>query len=227
MPLSNRLNPYKLFSSLKRYNYNYVLYLIFVLAIFYLVMPRQYYQLYNSLLGKLFAVSVVVYLTSVNMAVGLVAAIVVMLSYDRLIEGMENKDSKKNDNGKTKLDIELKKSKEEHVIELKKINELKENKNNVQNIKKEIKKDDEMSNSVNEAIIRFKMDHCLNGKLVKNNMEEIKLSDLKSYFPQITFEDKMCNPCDPSCNFKMTSFDERITVEEKLRPKETSAVSVS
>ncbi len=227
MPLSNRLNPYKLFSSLKRYNYNYVLYLIFILAIFYLVMPRQYYRLYNSLLGKLFAVSVVVYLTSVNMAVGLLAAILVMLSYDRLIEGMENKDSNENDKDKTKLDLEIKKSNDQHDVEMMKINELKENKSNVQNIKKEIMNDDEMSNSVNEAITRFKMDHCLNGKLVKNNMEQIKLSDLKSYFPQITFEDNVCNPCDPGCNFKMTSFDERITVEEKLRPKETSAVSVS
>ena len=225
MSLSDKLNPYKLFASLKRDNYNYVLYLIFVFAIFYIVMPRQYYKLTNSILGKLIALALVMYLTSINIVAGLLAAIVIIFSYDTLIEGMENKEDQ------TKLDVEIKKSNEEHTIEKQKITELKEGKDIAsENMKKELEKEKQPYTApyVNEAIARFKMDHCLNGKVVKNNMAEIKLSDLKEYFPQISFDGKdICNPCDPSCNFKMTTFDERITVEEKLRPVDTTTVSVS
>ena len=214
MALNVMANPYKMLSHIKKYNYNYVLYLIFVLSIFYILMPRQYFKLYNSILGKLIALGIVMYLTTINIGVGLLSAIIVMLSYNSLIEGMENKGDEKVIKGESKLDIEIKKANDEHEVEKEKI-------------KKELERKQNSIPEIKEAISRFKLDHCLNGKLVKNNMEEIKLSNLKEYFPQISFEDKLCNPCDPKCNFTMTSFDERITVEEKLRPKETNTVSVS
>ena len=225
MSLSIILNPNKVFRQIKLHKYNYVLYLIFVLSIFYIIMPRHYYKLYNSLLGKLIALVIVIYLTNLNLCVGILAAILVMVSYDKLVEGMENKDDV------SKLDIEIKKSNDQHNAKKEKIQELKEK----QIEKAEVIKNNNDNNSVlasepsvNDAIAIFKLDHCLNGKVVKSNMEEIKLSDMKSYFPQITFnENDVCNPCDPKCNFKMTTFDERITVEEKLRPKETNTVSVS
>lgn len=211
-----KTNPLAMFKQIKINNN--ILYLIFIISIFYMIMPRQFYNLYNSILGKLLAVIIVMILTSINIIIGVFSALLVMFLYDNLIEGMENKDDK------SKPDVTKKSNegdKHDKIMDAhEKINEVKEKHAD----------DKEKMPEINDAVASFKKNHCLNGKLVKNNMEEIKLSDIQSYFPQISFgleHNSVCNPCEPSCNFKMTSYDERITVEEKLRPKDTNSVSVS
>lgn len=79
---------------------------------------------------------------------------------------------------------------------------------------------------LNDTIATFKSQHCKNGKLVDKDGKEINVTDLSNAFPTIQFniENEKCNPCDDNCNFKITSDIERLTVEEKLRPTNSTQI---
>lgn len=72
----------------------------------------------------------------------------------------------------------------------------------------------------------FKNAHCKKGKLMKGK-EEISMEDLASAFPNIDFSEEKCNPCDESCNFYVQSSDEKISDEEKLRPRNSKESFIS
>jgi hypothetical protein len=72
----------------------------------------------------------------------------------------------------------------------------------------------------------FKKTHCKKGKLLKNN-KEVSMNDLASAFPNIEFSEEKCNPCNKSCNFYVNSSDEKISDEEKLRPRNSKESFVS
>jgi hypothetical protein len=57
--------------------------------------------------------------------------------------------------------------------------------------------------------------------------EEISMEDLASAFPNIDFSEEKCNPCDESCNFYVQSSDEKISDEEKLRPRNSKESFIS
>lgn len=72
----------------------------------------------------------------------------------------------------------------------------------------------------------FKNAHCKKGKLMKDK-KEISMKDLASAFPNIDFAEEKCNPCDESCNFYVQSSDEKISDEEKLRPRNSKESFIS
>ena len=72
----------------------------------------------------------------------------------------------------------------------------------------------------------FKKKYCKKGKLVKDG-KEINVEDLASAFPNIEFTDDKCNPCDTSCNFQLQPGNEKISDEEKLRPRNSKESFVS
>ena len=72
----------------------------------------------------------------------------------------------------------------------------------------------------------FKKKYCKKGKLLKNN-KEISMDDLASAFPNVEFSEEKCNPCNNSCNFFINSNDEKISDEEKLRPRNSKESFVS
>lgn len=80
---------------------------------------------------------------------------------------------------------------------------------------------------INDPVASFKSKYCKNGKLVDENNNPVNISDLSTVFPHIKFnlENQQCNPCEDNCDFKLTSETERISVEEKLRPTDSSQVS--
>jgi hypothetical protein len=72
----------------------------------------------------------------------------------------------------------------------------------------------------------FKNAHCKKGKLMKE-VSNISMEDLASAFPEIEFPDQKCNPCDEGCNFQIKSSNEKISDEEKLRPRNSKESFVS
>lgn len=44
--------------------------------------------------------------------------------------------------------------------------------------------------------------------------------------PALTFKNEECNPCDDNCEFDITDAQERMTVDEALRPKESNSIPV-
>ena len=87
--------------------------------------------------------------------------------------------------------------------------------------------DTKTETEINDPIASFKRKYCKNGKLVDENNNPVNISDLSSVFPHIKFnlENQQCNPCEDNCDFKLTSETERLSVEEKLRPTDSSQVS--
>jgi hypothetical protein len=82
----------------------------------------------------------------------------------------------------------------------------------------------------NDAVASFKNKHCKDGKIIDKDGNPIDIKDLSSNFPEISFNlenSATCNPCAEKCNFKLTSSDERISVEEKMRPVDSAEVSTS
>jgi hypothetical protein len=72
----------------------------------------------------------------------------------------------------------------------------------------------------------FKNAHCKKGKLMKE-VSNISMEDLASAFPEIEFTDQKCNPCDEVCNFQIKPSNEKISDEEKLRPRNSKESFVS
>ena len=72
----------------------------------------------------------------------------------------------------------------------------------------------------------FRKSQCKKGTLMKNN-KEISMDDLASAFPNVEFPESKCNPCDKSCKFYVQSSDEKISDEEKLRPRNSKESFVS
>ena len=78
-----------------------------------------------------------------------------------------------------------------------------------------------------QQLLELRKEHCKekNGQTLFTNSkgEVMTLSEIKDKYPHFTFEEKTCtNPCDAGCVVKVTEGMEQLTVEENLRPKQSS-----
>lgn len=78
-----------------------------------------------------------------------------------------------------------------------------------------------------QKILELRKKHCKekNGQTLFTNAkgEIMTLDEIKKMYPHFTFDDKSCtNPCDEGCNIQITEGIEQLTVEENLRPKQSS-----
>ena len=55
--------------------------------------------------------------------------------------------------------------------------------------------------------------HCTNSQLKYKNYE-VNKEMTQHIFPEVSFENKMCNVCDPNCHFSLTN--NKLTTEERL-----------
>lgn len=170
-----------------------------------LVLLLQFYNFQYIALGKLIIITIIVIITINNKKIGLLLAIISLFLNQKITETMENNEN--NENKKLDLNQTIKKN-HKNII-----NQLNEQSNENQN---------KLNNNIelNDAIATFKKIHCKNGKIIDKNGKELQINDLSKYYPSIKFEleNKNCNPCKDSCNFKLTSSNERISIEEKMRP---------
>lgn len=71
----------------------------------------------------------------------------------------------------------------------------------------------------------FRRLHCRDKegrKLLVDDMgKQVNAKDAKSNFPRLDFANAECDPCDDSCDFRVTSSNERIGTEEQLRGKDS------
>lgn len=78
-----------------------------------------------------------------------------------------------------------------------------------------------------QKILEMRKEHCKekNGQTLFTNAkgEVMTLDEVKKMYPHYTFDDKSCtNPCDVGCDIQITEGMEQLTVEESLRPKQSS-----
>jgi hypothetical protein len=175
----------------------------------------------NSILGKFIIISSIIALTLKNKNYGIYAAILYIIFNNDGIEKLTNNDTKTDTNNDKNKDTKTDTNTDTN----------KDTTSNNDNSKCSPCETSKVSdNEINDAIASFKKKHCLNGKLIDKNKNPIEIKDLASNFPEISFNlerSPTCNPCSESCSFKLTSGSERITVEEKLRPIDSSTISTS
>jgi hypothetical protein len=70
-----------------------------------------------------------------------------------------------------------------------------------------------------EAADNFAKQYCVNGKVVSNNNLDVKNEMVPQVFPEISFDEGVCNPCDRTCRFSI--------IETKLDTEETMIVPKS
>ena len=186
-----------------------IIILILVIAYFNNNNNNIYYAS-STILGKSILLCIIILLTSLmpNLGIGIVLLLFIFNNQD-IYEGLEN-------NRLNTPDIN---------------NNIKhDDKDNIkQDIKQAIKQDNKShtSTEINDAVASFKKTHCVNGQLINDKKENVLLSDINSYFPQIVFDiNNKCNPCDKDCLFKITSGDELLSTDELLRSKNSTLISV-
>jgi len=71
----------------------------------------------------------------------------------------------------------------------------------------------------------FRKNNCEGNFLMKDN--EIVTPDIiKKSFPNLTFSDKECNPCDVDCKFEIIDSEERITNEDNLKAQDSNSIPI-
>ena len=160
------------------------------------------YYASSSILGKSILLCIIILLTALMPKLGICIVLLLFIFNNQdIYEGLEN-------NTLNTPDI---------------------NNNIKEDIKQDIKQDNKSytSTEINDAVANFKKTHCVNGQLINDKKENVLLSDINSYFPQIVFDiNNKCNPCDKDCLFKITSGDELLSTDELLRSKNSTLISV-
>lgn len=151
----------------------------------------------NSPLGKLIAILLIVYYTSIHFVYGFLACSLIILYYQY--------DYVKNIVINTSFEIN------EQFATIQS-----PNKTPIENLAEGISCDD-------ASVSQFKRQYCKNGTLV-NKGSVINLEMLEHIHPDIQFKNKKCNPCADTCEFSI--IEEQLNAEENLKPKTSDDFSI-
>ena len=65
---------------------------------------------------------------------------------------------------------------------------------------------------------QFRSKNCKGNVLFKNKENpDVSISDVSKMFPNVNFTNTPCNPCDPNCQFSITTSREQLSTQEALR----------
>ena len=70
-----------------------------------------------------------------------------------------------------------------------------------------------------DEINQFKAEHCNEGKLMHNNMN-VNIEMSEHVFPEIKYKNKVCNPCDDSCEYDF--IEKKLEIQEKMVPQNSN-----
>lgn len=72
----------------------------------------------------------------------------------------------------------------------------------------------------------FLKKHCknINGKsvLVDLSGKKLNLNNINNVYKNLEFKSGLCDPCNSTCSFEITHSNEKLSVEEKLKPKSSN-----
>jgi hypothetical protein len=173
-----------------------------ILIFLFVKYPRKFAELSNSILGKLFAVIVIIFYVSIDYVYGLFVCLLIIFYYqtdfvERMCEGFENGNTIDMENGNS-IDLEnIEIPKDGNILYGPDLE-------NPQEGFEELK--DVYSTTESESLSlgdreKFCKVHCKNGHLI-NKGQIVKPEMSEHVFPEIESKDR-CNICDPSCKFKM------------------------
>ena len=204
---------------------NIVAQFIPIVIIYFLLSCSEYFSdIANTVLGKLLAILIIVYYTTIDKKLGLLVCSLTiwyyqsnmfenMLNMDEVMSSMFNNNTKEKDDEKEKVEgmenMECSKNKSLST---------KETMSNLENIYKSENKVQEsfahMQNKDNYPN-EFRKEYC-DGNILKYKDMNVRGDMIEHVFPDLKYEDDKCNPCSETCDFSM---EKRIKVEDEMKPK--------
>lgn len=212
-----------------------------ILIITLLSYSKEFVNMSNTILGKIFAICIVLFYTSLDKYMGLVLCLLVIVYYQSdFVESMLNTDDVMD-----KLFENFEASKKEALSNPtqgdkqiqdgdKKKSQLQENMSSLSDVyAADTKKEqDETNNQVEDeeqgkegmtnrkegmtTVSDFRKENCKGNKLLSKG-SEVKPDMVKHIFPNVEFAEHTCNVCDESCNFSI--IENRLQTEKELFSK--------
>ena len=202
---------------------------------------KEFVNMSTTILGKIFAICIVLFYTSLDKYMGLVLCLLVIVYYQSdFVESMLNTDDVMD-----KLFENFEASKKEALSNPtqgdkqiqdgdKKKSQLQENMSSLSDVyAADTKKEqDETNNQVEDeeqgkegmtnrkegmtTVSDFRKENCKGKKLLSKG-SEVKPDMVKHIFPNVEFAEHTCNVCDESCNFSI--IENRLQTEKELFSK--------
>lgn len=182
----------------------------------------------HSVLGKLFAVFVIIYYTILDKTVGLLVCSMIIWYYQsEVIENMLNMDKlMKNMFEMDDAEKTIKKEENKEIEGMQPMNPMK---------KKELTTEETMSNIketyTTETLVKesfekmqnkngypeeFRKQYC-DGNILKYKDMNVRGDMIEHIFPEIEYKNEKCNPCTETCDFSV--IENRLKIENQLIPK--------
>lgn len=189
---------------------------------------NEFVNMSNTILGKIFAICIVLFYTSLDKYMGLVLCLLVIVYYQSdFVENMLNTDDTMD-----KLFENFESSKKEELSNPtqgdkqiqdgdKKQSQLQENMSSLSDVyaadtQKDPDEDEESDTEGMTTVSDFRKQNCKGKKLLSKG-SEVKPDMVKHIFPNVEFTNHTCNVCDDSCNFSI--IENRLKTEKELFSK--------
>ena len=192
--------------------------------------PEQFALFSNLSLGRLIAVIIIVFYSSLDKYVGLLVCGLVILFYQSdYVENMkpfsenfvelsysylQNGDTTQHNNKNIEIAKVSQKITETQPLKYAEYFGLYLDKH----IETTVTKNDIKQNAKPELKEQFRKQYC-DGNVLKYKNTEIKPDMMQHIFPQVSFISNHCNPCDKSCEFSI--IESKLMTEEQMKPIST------
>jgi hypothetical protein len=185
--------------------------------------PEQFVLFSNLSFGRLIAVLIIIFYSSLDKYLGLfVCGLVILFYQSDYVENMRVISENFTELSYAflnNIDISIKNSEiakvSQKIMETKPLkyaeyfglylDEISETKTTVNDAKQALKD-------------QFRKEYC-DGNILKNKNTNIKPDMMQHIFPQVSFISNQCNPCDKTCEFSI--IESKLITEEKMKPIST------
>jgi len=176
---------------------------------------------FNSVLGRLILIILIIILSLRDTLWGLLALILLVVFRESYVEeGMENmnnsNESSLQENTQESLNIEP-------LIDPKDVPSngtvsIKDVRNTIftETVSKVLTEPHDITPN------EWRKENCSSDNKPIYNNKEISNQEVPNLFKNFAYVDEVCNPCDMKCNFKITSSKDVVEVSEKIRPKSSN-----
>ena len=184
-----------------------------LLLFFFVSYTDNFIKLSNTVLGRLFAVVIILFYISFDLMHGLLACAIIVLFYQSdIVENMLNREV----DGFVPMEDEFTKTK--NITP----EEVKSEKNSEKTCEKSYVSQYEepnLSNHSSESVkTEFRKSYCQKGHLV-NKGQKVRIDMAEHVYPEINFPNEKCNICDPTCNFSVIEKQINTSASEEFIPK--------
>ena len=172
---------------------------------------NEFINFSNTVLGKLFAILVIIYYTILDKRIGLLVCSLVifyyqsdvvenMLNIDEIMGKKESKDSKEHEiEGMENMQCPKRNTQKENMSDLDEIYE------------KELLVDKSL-----DGVNKFRDEHC-EGKSLKYKNMDVKDDVVEHVFPEVKYNSDKCNPCADTCDISI--LENKLKNEKEMVPK--------